>query len=167
MSYSPITNTYFLRIYKVYSCKKVYIEPGMVVHTFNASIWEAGAGRYLCVWGQPGLNNKFSTSQGYTVRTCLKKQNINKKQVVSYPAVNSENCNTDLPDRISTLVKQTWPLCLKTTAFSLDLRPTPQGLHTLCNKLPSKPTAGEVLFRGKLPAVVVLLSVTKACLLFF
>ena len=46
----------------------------MVAHAFNLSTWEAKAGD-LQVQGQPGLQNKFQDSQGYTKKPCLEKQN--------------------------------------------------------------------------------------------
>jgi hypothetical protein len=47
----------------------------MVAHTFNPRTWEAEAGGYLWVWGQPGLYSKFQDSQSYiTKRSCLKDQ---------------------------------------------------------------------------------------------
>jgi hypothetical protein len=39
--------------------EEIKIWPGKVPHTFNASIWEAEAGRSLQVQGQPTLYNKF------------------------------------------------------------------------------------------------------------
>jgi hypothetical protein len=40
---------------------------------------EAEKGRFLLVHGQPGLDNKFQTSQGYKRDPHLKKQNKTKK----------------------------------------------------------------------------------------
>jgi hypothetical protein len=48
----------------------------MVVHTFHPSTWEVEAGKYLWVWGQPGLQSKLQDSQSsYLEITCLEKQN--------------------------------------------------------------------------------------------
>ena len=49
------------------------------MHTFNPSTWEAEAGGFLSR-GQPGLQNGFQDSQGYTEKPCLKKTKTNKKQ---------------------------------------------------------------------------------------
>jgi hypothetical protein len=52
--------------------KKEGIHPtGVVAHTFNLSSWEAEAGGYLWVQGQPDLL-EFQANQGYTGRLCLK-----------------------------------------------------------------------------------------------
>lgn len=40
----------------------------MGLHAFNSGTWEAEAGEFLWVWGQPG-QNEFQNNQGY------KKQN--------------------------------------------------------------------------------------------
>jgi hypothetical protein len=52
--------------------------PGMVVHTFNPSTWEAEAGDFW-VRGQPRLQSEFQDSQGYTEKPCLEKQNKTKQ----------------------------------------------------------------------------------------
>jgi hypothetical protein len=50
---------------------------GQVVeaHAFNPSTEEAGAGRPLCVPGQPGLQSKFQYGQGYIEKPGLKMEN--------------------------------------------------------------------------------------------
>jgi hypothetical protein len=48
---------------------------GMMVHAFRLSTWEAEAGGSLWIWGQLGLEWVFQESQGYTEKSCLKKQN--------------------------------------------------------------------------------------------
>ena len=45
-----------------------------VVHTFILSTLETEADRFLLVPGQPGLQDKFWDSQGYTEKPCLKKK---------------------------------------------------------------------------------------------
>ena len=50
--------------YKKQLCRAV------VTHTFNPSTWEAEAGGFW-VRGQPGLQNEFQDSQGYTEKPCL------------------------------------------------------------------------------------------------
>lgn len=45
---------------------------GLVAQAFNPSTWEAEAGRSLWVQDQPGLQNKFQVSRGYTERLCFK-----------------------------------------------------------------------------------------------
>jgi hypothetical protein len=52
--------------------------PGVVVHAFNPSTWEAEAGGFW-VRGQPGLQSEFQDSQNYTEKPCLKKQQQQKK----------------------------------------------------------------------------------------
>ena len=59
------------------STKKLHSELDMVVDTFNASTWEAQAGRSLRVLGQPDLQRDFQNSQVNTEKPCL----INKKQI--------------------------------------------------------------------------------------
>ena len=54
--------------------------PGIVLHTFNPSTGEVEAGGSLWLWGQPGLQSEFQDSQGYTEKSCLKKQNIIKQK---------------------------------------------------------------------------------------
>lgn len=49
-----------------------YERAGVVAYSFSPSTWEADVGGYLCVRGQPGLQNVFQASQGYVVRLCLK-----------------------------------------------------------------------------------------------
>ena len=46
-----------------------------MVDSFDLSTQEAEAGESLPVRGQPGLQNKFQDSQGYTEKPCLKKTN--------------------------------------------------------------------------------------------
>jgi hypothetical protein len=49
-----------------------YSEPGVVVHAFNPSTWEAEAGGFLSLrpaWSQ----SEFQDSQGNTEKPCLKK----------------------------------------------------------------------------------------------
>jgi hypothetical protein len=48
-------------------------------HTFNPSTHEAEAGESMWVWGQPGLQIEFQDSQGYTEKSCLEKNQTNKK----------------------------------------------------------------------------------------
>jgi hypothetical protein len=38
----------------------------VLVHAFKPSSYETEAGSYLRVQGQPGLQNEFQSSQGYT-----------------------------------------------------------------------------------------------------
>jgi hypothetical protein len=45
----------------------------VVVHAFNPTTQEAEAGGFLSL-RQPGLQNEFKDSQGYTEKPCLKKQ---------------------------------------------------------------------------------------------
>jgi hypothetical protein len=45
----------------------------MVVHAFNPSTWEAGAGGSLWVQGQPGLQRESQNNQGYTEKPSLEK----------------------------------------------------------------------------------------------
>jgi hypothetical protein len=45
----------------------------MVGQAFNPNTWEAEAGDFLQVWGQPGLQSEVRDSQGYTEKPCLKK----------------------------------------------------------------------------------------------
>jgi hypothetical protein len=57
----------------------------MVERTFNPSIWEAEAGKFLSR-GQPGLQSKFQDSQGYTEKPCFKKaKKKTKNQVQCLP----------------------------------------------------------------------------------
>ena len=51
-------------------------QPGVVVHAFNPSTWEAEADFW--VRGQPGLQSEFQDSQGYTEQPCLEKTKQNK-----------------------------------------------------------------------------------------
>jgi hypothetical protein len=44
-----------------------------MVHTFNSSAWEAGAGGPLPAQGQSGLYREFQDSQGYVDRSHLNK----------------------------------------------------------------------------------------------
>lgn len=44
-----------------------------MAHTFNHINWEAEAGRFLWVLGQPRLQSTFQASQGYIVKPGLKK----------------------------------------------------------------------------------------------
>lgn len=37
----------------------------MVVHAFNTSTRKVEDGRFLWIWGQSGLHNKFQNNQGY------------------------------------------------------------------------------------------------------
>lgn len=53
--------------YKVRSCLKMIIEPGLVVHTFNSSPGKEEAGRFLRFRSQPDLHTEFQDSQGYAV----------------------------------------------------------------------------------------------------
>jgi hypothetical protein len=53
--------------------------PGVVVHAFNPSIWEAEAGGFLSS-SQPGLQSEFQDSQGYTEKPCLEKPKKKKKK---------------------------------------------------------------------------------------
>jgi hypothetical protein len=46
----------------------------MVTHAFNPGTWEAEAGGSLQIRGQPGLQSDFQDSQGYTEKTCVRKQ---------------------------------------------------------------------------------------------
>jgi hypothetical protein len=41
--------------------------------TFNPSTWRAEAGIPLWAWGQSGLQIKFSNSQDFIEKSCLKK----------------------------------------------------------------------------------------------
>jgi hypothetical protein len=56
----------------------------VVAHAFNLSTWEAEAeaeaGRFR---GQPGLQNEFQDSQGYTEKPCLKNQRGEKKTYIA------------------------------------------------------------------------------------
>jgi hypothetical protein len=69
------------------SNKNIKTEPGVVVHAFNPSTWEAEAGDFW-VQGQPGLQSEFQDSQGYTEKPCLEKQkqktNKPKNQIYIY-----------------------------------------------------------------------------------
>jgi hypothetical protein len=49
-----------------------YLRMGMVLHACSPSIQKSEAGR-LWVWSQPGLYSEFQASQGYIVRSYLKK----------------------------------------------------------------------------------------------
>ena len=53
-----------------------------MVYTFNPSTWEAEAGKFLWVQGQPSLQSEFQYSQDYIKKPCLEKQkqNNNKKK---------------------------------------------------------------------------------------
>jgi hypothetical protein len=53
-------------------------EPGVVVHAFNPSTWEAEAGRFLS--SKPAWSTEFQDSQGYTEKPCLEKQKKKKKK---------------------------------------------------------------------------------------
>lgn len=48
-----------------------------VVHTFSPST-QAEAGRFLWVWGQPGLQSKFQDSQNSIVKLCHKNKQTRK-----------------------------------------------------------------------------------------
>jgi hypothetical protein len=59
--------------------QKYSIMPGVVVHTFDPSTWEAEAGGLLSsrpAW-QPVLQSEFQDSQGYTEKPCLEKPKKN------------------------------------------------------------------------------------------
>jgi hypothetical protein len=47
--------------------------PGMVVHAFNPSTWEAEAGGFLSSRPAWSTNGEFQDSQGYTEKPCLEK----------------------------------------------------------------------------------------------
>jgi hypothetical protein len=50
----------------------------VVAHAFNPSTRETEAGGFLsAVQDQPGLQNEFQYSQGYTEKPCLKKKKKN------------------------------------------------------------------------------------------
>jgi hypothetical protein len=55
--------------------KNIIHEPGVVVHAFNPSTWEADAGRFLS--SRPAWSTQHS--QGYTEKPCLEKQQTNKQ----------------------------------------------------------------------------------------
>jgi hypothetical protein len=51
----------------------------MVVHIFDSSPQEAEAGRFLWIWGQPGLCSKLQNSQDYR-ETLSQSTNKQKKK---------------------------------------------------------------------------------------
>jgi len=51
-----------------------------VAHTFNPTTWEAEAGGFLWVRGQPGLQSKFQESWSYTKKPCLKQNKQTNKR---------------------------------------------------------------------------------------
>ena len=56
------------------------MKPGSSGHTFDPSAQEAEKRQAdFWVWGQPGLQNEFQDSQGYTEKPWLKKPNQTKK----------------------------------------------------------------------------------------
>jgi hypothetical protein len=50
----------------------------VVMQAFNASSWEAEAGGFLWVWGQPALQREFQDSLSYLEKPCLKTKIKNK-----------------------------------------------------------------------------------------
>jgi hypothetical protein len=65
---------------------KIYLEPGMVVHAFDPSTWEAEAGGFLSS-RPPGLQSEFQDSQGYTEKHCLGKTNKQTKRFTYFMLV--------------------------------------------------------------------------------
>jgi hypothetical protein len=63
-----------------FSLKKKKLLPGVVVHAFNPSIWEAEAGEFLS--SRPAWSTEFQDSQGYTEKLCLEK----RKKIVELKA---------------------------------------------------------------------------------
>ena len=61
---------FFFKLTTQDSVKNLINKP-MVVHTFNSSAQEAQA--EVRFRGQPGLENKFQDSKGYTEKACLEK----------------------------------------------------------------------------------------------
>lgn len=62
-------------------------DPGVVGCAFSLSTWETEAGGYLCVPGQPGLQEEFQANQNCIMRPCLNKQaNKQMKQTSSWGA---------------------------------------------------------------------------------
>lgn len=61
--------------------KKAPFVPGVMVHTFNPSTWEAEIGDF-CEFktSQSGLHIEFQASQSYIVITCLQENQINKQK---------------------------------------------------------------------------------------
>jgi hypothetical protein len=53
--------------------------PGVLVHTFNPSTWEAETGEFLSLC-QPGLQSEIQDSWGYTEKPCLTKKKKKKKK---------------------------------------------------------------------------------------
>jgi hypothetical protein len=66
-----------------------------VVHAFNPSTWEAEAGRFFLIWGQPGLQSKLQDSQGYTEKPCLEKNK--QKNPKNKTKKNQNNTNKKNP----------------------------------------------------------------------
>jgi hypothetical protein len=58
--------------------RKEHFQPGVVVHAFNPSTWEAEAGRFLSLRSE--RVSEFQDSQGYTEKPCLKKPKKEKKE---------------------------------------------------------------------------------------
>lgn len=48
-----------------------FVEPGMVVHTFNHRTWQAQVGWTPWVRGKPDLHANTLANQRYVARTCL------------------------------------------------------------------------------------------------
>jgi hypothetical protein len=55
------------------------VQPGVVVHAFNPSTWEAEAGGFLSL-RPAGLQSEFQDSQGYTEKPYLEKTKQTNKQ---------------------------------------------------------------------------------------
>ena len=65
----------------------------MLVHAFNPSTQEAGAGGSLWVWGQPGLQSEFQDNHGYTDKPCFEKQNKNTKHTDTHIHIDTHTYN--------------------------------------------------------------------------
>jgi hypothetical protein len=61
----------------------------MVAHTFNPSIPEAGAGRFLS--SRPAWSTEFQDSQGYTEKPFLEKPKKKKKKKSNYKGSKSQD----------------------------------------------------------------------------
>lgn len=72
---SPIytIETLFCFVFFFFSTK-LSLKPGMLVHSYYPSVWEAGAAEPLRVQGQCGLHSKYPASQGYRARPCLRRE---------------------------------------------------------------------------------------------
>lgn len=92
----------------------------MLAHALNPSTQKAEVGESLTVLGQPDINSNWytaSASHGYTVRSCLQKQNktpTDKPKIISTPQVTTGLTSFSPASMLTSI----WVLCAQNHSIS-------------------------------------------------